>query len=232
MGTKKKRSGANLSARGKPPSEGLVIVPLRRRVPRNLAEAREDLDLLLRNERYCRYLIGERLAIVRNKELWREAGFGSMKEFMGSLKHPSLTTLYECMNLADAVPADVVKRFDTEMIEAGIQLLPRDESGQVFISLKALLAIEITAERGGRSVRVPFTDASVGELVDEIRRGRVKALPPTPPELERKISSLQRRFGEGVTQIAAVRRQRQGSRNVVVVMIDEDKVEAFERMLR
>jgi len=222
-----KRPRADLVARsGKTPAHGFVLSPVRSRPPRNLEEARKDVDLLSRNGRICRFLIGYTVNWVRDHDLFGPK-YGSPKEFMRSFKHPSLRTLYECSALADSVPGDVVEAYDLEQIELGIQLLPKTPSGDVFVSKTALAALRIRVERDGKRLLVAFAEASVEELVAAVLDGRKRTLPEFPAEFVNKVERLSRRMGEGVTALGSVRRQRQGSQNVAVITVLDDRLDDF-----
>jgi hypothetical protein len=214
------------------PDAGLSLLPVERRHPRDAQEAHLDVQKLRRNGRICAYLLGDRLAWIRDNRAFAELGFRHMKAYLASLTGTSMRTLYRCLALADAVPAEVVEEYDVEKIDAGIALLPPGEGGAVLVSRKALEALRVPAREGGRGAEVSFRKASVEELEAEVQRRREASLNRSSAKLKHAVARLQTRLGSGVTAIGSVRIQRQGSRHVAVIAVAADRIEEFERLLR
>lgn len=210
----------------------LELIAISRREPKTYQETHEQLLTLRHNIRVCTYLFAERLARIRDHELYLAADHASLEAYCAKeIPGISMRTLWKALAFADSIPGEVAAAYEPLKIDAGARLLKRNKQGDVLITKKALEDITIDAKREGKTVSVSFVKATPEELLAAAARRRKRALPEFPPELVAFGERCDRLFGSGVTRIAECRLQRQGSRSVLVITVAEDRTDEFAKLL-
>lgn len=194
------------------------------------AKAHGEVELLRHQGAVVAYKLGERLCTIRDLQLFKEGGFRTFDDYLEALKGASVRTYYRCIARYSAVTAELARQVDPERIDLAAKLLPHGKGKEPTINDRSLAALQVAVEREGRRVSVKFAEATTTELREAARKRGAR---PAPSEVVRHgLVRLGRLFGTGVGAVAGVRYGRQGKATGVTIFVPEDRLAAFEKLLK
>jgi hypothetical protein len=195
-------------------------------------KAHGEVELLRQQGAIVAYRLGERLCTIRDLELFREGGFDSFKSYLLALKGASIATYYRCIARYSAVSGELAKRIDPERLDIAARLLPHKKGEEPNISEKSLAALEVPVKRDGKTTKVKFFEATTDELAEAAKRKAASGRASPSEGVRASLARLEKRFDNGSGAVAGVRFARQGNRHGVAIFVPEDRLAAFEKLLK
>lgn len=194
-------------------------------------KAHGEVELLRKQGALVAYRRGKRLCTIRDLELYKDGGFDIFTDYLKALKGASVRTYFRCIDRYEAIAEALVEELEAERLDLAAALLPHEKGKTPTITPEALAKLQVTVERDGRKVTVPFRDAETEELSEAARRRNKKDATP-PKELIDKAARLARRLGHGSTAIADVKVVKLGKKHAFSLLVPADRFEAFEKLLK